>query len=191
LGTMPASVRQANQPTAAVTIANPAARLHQDRLPRTRKSPSDLLEWRSSHLGRAASTAAGRARAHLPYQWFGAEVVGPVDCRCWCEAATMSTSTLLSRAAIPGHREPRERRGRQMPAPARRQGSRRAIQETSYSPEAGGADGTDAGTRTGGELPGCRCRSSIEERKRQCSARLWAASERVGRPSRFVGCRGE
>ena len=29
-----------------------------------------------------------------------------------------------------GHRQPRERRGRQMPAPTRRQGSQRAIQET-------------------------------------------------------------
>jgi hypothetical protein len=45
----------------------------------------------------------------------------------------MSTPTRLSNAAAPGRRESRERRGRQMPAPARRQGSRRAIQETPYS----------------------------------------------------------
>ena len=78
------------------------------------------------------------------------------------------------------------------PAVARREVPWPRSAQTCSSPEAGGADGTpDAGTRTGGELPGCRCRSSIEERKRQCSARLWAASERVGRPSRFVGCRGE
>ena len=37
----------------------------------------------------------------------------------------------------PGQREPRERLRRQMPAPARRQGSRHAIQETPYSPRAG------------------------------------------------------
>ena len=34
-----------------------------------------------------------------------------------------------------GHREPGERHGQQMPAPARRQGSRLAIQETPYSPD--------------------------------------------------------
>ena len=50
------------------------------------------------------------------------------------EAVTISTSPRPSRAGAIGHREPRERRRRQMPAPARRQGSRRAIQETPYSP---------------------------------------------------------
>jgi hypothetical protein len=43
---------------------------------------------------------------------------------------------VLRLAAAPGHREPRERRGRQTPAPVRRQGSRRASQDTPYSPNA-------------------------------------------------------
>jgi hypothetical protein len=42
----------------------------------------------------------------------------------------------LGEAVAPGHGEPRKRRGRQMPAPARRQGSRRAIRETPYRQKA-------------------------------------------------------
>src|ERR1019366_6814355 len=41
----------------------------------------------------------------------------------------------LATATTSGQREPRERRRRQMPAPTRRQGSRRSIQETPYSPD--------------------------------------------------------
>ena len=40
-------------------------------------------------------------------------------------------------------------------------------------------------------FPGCRCRSPIEGRIGRAPARLSAAAERVGRPGRFVGCRGE
>jgi hypothetical protein len=89
---------------------------------------------------------------------------------------------IRSHAGTVGVEYPREHEGRCEAWP---------LAPTCFSPEAGGADGTpDPGTRTGGELPGCRCRSSIEERKRQCSARLWAASERVGRPRR-TGRRSE
>src|ERR1019366_8852109 len=50
--------------------------------------------------------------------------------------ATTTTPLLLSRATAIGYRKPRERRGRQMPAPARRQVSQRAIRGTPYSPQA-------------------------------------------------------
>ena len=56
-----------------------------------------------------------------------------------CGGATMSGPILATSASPTGHRDPRERSGPQMPAPARRQGLRRAIQETPYSPRAGGA----------------------------------------------------
>lgn len=52
------------------------------------------------------------------------------------KAVTLARSTLRSSTAAPGHRGPRERGQRQMPAPTRREGSTRAIQETSYSPQA-------------------------------------------------------
>jgi hypothetical protein len=48
--------------------------------------------------------------------------------------AIPSTPRLLLRATASGHREPLDRRQRQVPAPTRRQGSPRAIQQTSYSP---------------------------------------------------------
>jgi len=59
----------------------------------------------------------------------------------------MPTPIQATSASLTGHTEPRERRGRQMPAPARRQGSRRAVQETPYSPVAGtrAADGYSSG----------------------------------------------
>src|SRR5438270_10919184 len=52
-------------------------------------------------------------------------------------AATIARPAPALSVAPSGHRESREPRGRQMPAPARRQGSRRAIQETPYSPNPG------------------------------------------------------
>jgi hypothetical protein len=52
-------------------------------------------------------------------------------------AARKGTDGKLTRSRTgAGHREPRERRGRQTPAPARRQGSRRAIQKKDFIPRA-------------------------------------------------------
>ena len=51
------------------------------------------------------------------------------------QAALWNACVARLETTASGHREPRERRGRQMPAPARRQGSRAAIQDTPYSPE--------------------------------------------------------
>jgi hypothetical protein len=54
----------------------------------------------------------------------------------FCSPRESSHRRAVRQATPFGHWEPRERRGRQMPVPARRQGSRRAIQETPYSPAA-------------------------------------------------------
>jgi hypothetical protein len=74
------------------------------------------------------------------------------DCRCSFgrRGATPARVDEPDEPSAYGHREPRERRGRQMPAPARRQGSGRAIRETPYSPTAG----------QGGSLAGIGCPAS-------------------------------
>jgi hypothetical protein len=61
---------------------------------------------------------------------------GLARCRSGPQPAAISKCELASDVAPSGQRQPRERRGWRMPAPARRQGLRRAIQEAPYSPEA-------------------------------------------------------
>ena len=119
----------------------------------TRFSPcpsGDLLRARHAGPARTLATTDSAASARGQPQRRDWQADGP----CRPEAVTLSMSTVLSHATTSGQRQPRERRRRQMPAPTRRQGSRRSIQETPYSPLAGDAtssgalDGRAAGSRS-------------------------------------------
>ena len=91
----------------------------------------DLLRARHAGPARTLATTDSAASARGQPQRRDWQADGP----CRPEAVTLSMSTVLSHATTSGQREPRERRRRQMPAPTRRQGSRRSIQETPYSPD--------------------------------------------------------
>ncbi len=145
------------------------------RLGRRQTAVTTSPERASILTQRANSSRGGQSRRRRPTRLRSRSGVRHPSGRRWSSgAAMMSAASGWLRAAGIGHRQPRKRRGREMPAPTRTQGSRRAIQWTPYSPEAGSATSLQ------------RCRSNTRTATRW-SLLQQAQSSRVPSPGHGLG----